>query len=459
LNPDKTNWLAGLLCLGLFGAALVTLVTDPVIQTLDEAVAEVSADFPKVPRIRGAELARWLGDSNRPPPLLLDVRTADEFAVSHLPGARQIDPNLGPRGLLASLDTNRTLVLYCTVGFRSGLAADGLRIRGVTNLFNLEGSIFRWANEGRPLVNDAGPTKLVHPYDRLTGLLLKAEHRAPLPRKPGWLNSGVPVMEQVRISAAVALLALFLAWESVAPFYQWFRGKVAARGRHAGRNLLLGALNSVMISAVFVHLWWQVANWAEVRDFGLLSALQLAGPGHTLAALLLLDLWTYGWHRLNHGIPLLWRFHRMHHSETHLDVTSASRFHLGEIAASSLLRIPILLFLGIHFGELALYETLMFAIVQFHHSNVVVPPALDRVLRQFIVTPDMHRVHHSRERRETDSNYSSLLSVWDRLFGTWVWRPDPENIALGLAGLDAPTDQTVAGMLRTPVARPGAGDR
>jgi sterol desaturase/sphingolipid hydroxylase (fatty acid hydroxylase superfamily) len=163
----------------------------------------------------------------------------------------------------------------------------------------------------------------------------------------------------------------------------------------------------------------------------------------------------YVWHRINHVIPFLWRFHRVYHNDATMDVTTASRFHTGEIAISSALRVGIVLLFGIYLWELVLYETVMFAVVQFHHANVKLPDAVDRALRAVIVTPDMHKVHHSRYQPKTDSNYSSLFSFWDRIGRSFRLREDPSTIELGLHGWDAPEDQCFMGLLWAPLKKTG----
>ena len=134
-----------------------------------------------------------------------------------------------------------------------------------------------------------------------------------------------------------------------------------------------------------------------------------------------------------------------------MDVTTASRFHIGEILFSNCLRIPLILLLGIHLWEIVLYETALLAVIQFHHANVGLRRRLDQLLRCFIVTPAMPKVHHSRWQPETDSNYSSLLSVWDRLFRSFRLRDDPRTIQFGLDEFAKPEDQTLPGFLITPL--------
>jgi rhodanese-related sulfurtransferase len=132
----------------------------------------VESRYPDVRPITTAELAAWLADPTRPPPLLLDVRTADEYAISHLPGAMRVEPGAAPDATLAGVPRDRPIVTYCSVGLRSARMAELLGRRGWTDVRNLRGSIFAWANEGRPVVRDGRPVRVVHPYDAVWGTLL-----------------------------------------------------------------------------------------------------------------------------------------------------------------------------------------------------------------------------------------------------------------------------------------------
>jgi len=225
------------------------------------------------------------------------------------------------------------------------------------------------------------------------------------------------LLQDYQILTMLSVLLLMLAWESVHPFFAFFRGDLKSRGRHGLRNLFVGAVNALLVSGVFAGLWLTAAVFAESQRFGVMhwleDGLNLPVWAHAAGAIVLLDAWTYLWHRMNHEIPFFWRFHKVHHSDHTMDVTTASRFHVGEILFSSLFRIPLIMLFGVYFWELVLYEVLMFAVVQFHHANIGLSERIDRLLRVVIVTPNMHRVHHSRWQPETDSNYSSLLSVWD----------------------------------------------
>ena len=255
-------------------------------------------------------------------------------------------------------------------------------------------------------------------------------------------------LPDTKLLLALSVLFGLLAWETIQPFFGFPGGK--QRLRHGVGNVFLGVVNGVMTTLVFVGLWWAAADWAVRNDFGLLHFLALPAVLEWTLAVLLLDAWLYFWHRLNHRIPFLWRFHRVHHSDPHMDVTTANRFHFGEIFMSATLRIPVIILLGIGIEQVALYELLMFAVVQFHHANIGITERWDRLLRTCIVTPFMHKVHHSRWQTETDSNYASFLSVWDRLFGSFRTNRDPSSIRIGLDDYDQPKQQSVPGMCTTP---------
>lgn len=249
-----------------------------------------------------------------------------------------------------------------------------------------------------------------------------------------------------RPAVAAGVLALLWIGEAVAPMVAGRTGRAA----HAARNLTLGVLNAVVLAVVFAGAMLAVGEWAQRESLGLLRIVTLPAWVHWTLALVLIDAWQYAWHVLNHKLPLLWRFHAVHHSDAQMDASSGVRFHIGEVALSGLARLAILPTIGATVEHLALYELIVTPIVLFHHSNLRVPARLDRVLRLLIVTPGMHWVHHSRWRPETDSNFASGLSLWDRLFRTFRLRDDPAAINLGLDGYDGPRSSTLTGMLASP---------
>ncbi len=132
--------------------------------------------------------------------------------------------------------------------------------------------------------------------------------------------------------------------------------------------------------------------------------------------LLLLDLWIYTWHRLNHTVPFLWRFHEVHHLDENLDASTALRFHFGEVALSSLVRAAVVWFIGVPIATVAIFETLVVVAALFHHSNIRLPSRIEVALSKLVVTPSLHWVHHHAKREDTDSNYSTILSMWDVVF-------------------------------------------
>jgi len=242
-------------------------------------------------------------------------------------------------------------------------------------------------------------------------------------------------------------LAFFWCWETWRPFF----GLGKTRARHALHNLAIAVFNTVILGLAFGFVTAAVAGWAEQKQFGLLHSFALSEPIRFALALGLLDGWMYLWHRANHAIPVLWRFHRVHHSDQHMDVTTATRFHLGEHVGSSVLRLGLIPLLGFDLWNLVVYDTLVIAVTQFHHADIFIG-RWDRWLRCLIVTPNMHKVHHSDYRLETDSNYSSVLSIWDRLAGSFRLRSDPKTLVFGLPEFTDARWQSWWGMMKTPFA-------
>ena len=244
--------------------------------------------------------------------------------------------------------------------------------------------------------------------------------------------------------APAVFLALLWLWETRRPFM-----KPGPRLPHAAHNLSLAVANTIILGVTVSVAAVAVTDWTAMRGVGLLAQFSLSAPLIFVLALLLLDAWMYVWHRANHVLPVLWRFHRLHHSDTAMDVTTATRFHLGEHLASAVLRIGLIPLLGWNVWHLVIYDTLVIAITQFHHANISLG-RWDRVLRLVIVTPDMHKMHHSNQRTETDSNYSTVLSIWDRIAGTFTMRRDLRTLVFGLNEFTGPCWQKWRGLWKTP---------
>ncbi len=176
------------------------------------------------------------------------------------------------------------------------------------------------------------------------------------------------------------------------------------------------------------------AAWLQEQRFGLLHLVDLPALPELLLALLLLDATLWYWHWANHRVGLLWRFHAVHHEDKDLDASTALRFHFGELALSVFWRGVQVALIGASPRHLVIYTVVLTLSVLFHHSNLRLPFAVERLLVHLLVTPRMHGIHHSTVQRETDSNYSSLLSIWDRLHGTLRLDRPQDGLVIGLPG-------------------------
>lgn len=219
--------------------------------------------------------------------------------------------------------------------------------------------------------------------------------------------------------------------------------------RQRARHLVLGLMNA-LVSAIIVSIFVFADAWAQYAGAGVLRWTALPLWVEIAAAFVLLDLWQYASHVLAHHVPVLWRFHAVHHNADRLDATVAMRFHLVEVAWSGLMMIPFALAMGIPVGHVAVYNALLVSASLFHHANIAVPSRIERVLGAVIVTPRMHWVHHSRWTPETNSNYGAVLPVWDRLFGTYRRREHAEAIDIGLDGYSEREIEELTGMLLAP---------
>lgn len=217
----------------------------------------------------------------------------------------------------------------------------------------------------------------------------------------------------------------------------------------AGRRLLRNGAMALIAMAAAPFLLALVGTIAG--RFEPAVDLHPLGPVGALAVqLVALDIWTYWMHRAYHRVPLLWRFHGPHHLDRHLDTTSALRFHVGEIAISATARLIPAILLGMSPATLLLFEAILTANAVFHHSNIALPPKLEKALSRLIVTPSIHWVHHHRKRADTDSNYTAILSVWDRLFGSANPRPRTPGMAIGAEGEE---ERSLRGVLLYPFER------
>jgi len=223
----------------------------------------------------------------------------------------------------------------------------------------------------------------------------------------------------IRLGAFLAVLAAMASWEVAAPR----RPRLYKRVRRWPSNLAVVALNTALVRVPFPAAAVGVAIVAQRRAWGLLNNLPVAPWAAIVASVVLLDLVIYLQHVMFHAVPALWRVHRMHHTDLDFDVTTGTRFHPIEIVLSMLIKFGTIAALGAPALAVLIFEVLLNATSMFNHGNVRIPLSVDRYLRWLLVTPDMHRVHHSIVVGETNSNFGFNLSWWDRLLGTYRDQP------------------------------------
>lgn len=261
-------------------------------------------------------------------------------------------------------------------------------------------------------------------------------------------------------AAIGALFAALLVLEGRRPL----RRVVEPRPRRVARNLGMAGLGLAALTLLQTPLLVPVAEWARKERVGALHLVDLPPAVETVAALLLLDYTLWHWHWLTHRVPLLWRFHLVHHVDLDLDSSTALRFHFGEMILSVPYRLAQVVAIGADPSAVALWQVLVVASILFHHSNLRLPVGLERVLVRLVVTPRMHGIHHSDYENETNSNWSSLLSAWDYLHGTLVLSVPQGAIRIGVPSYRDPREVTLGRALALPFRRQRedwreAGDR
>jgi sterol desaturase/sphingolipid hydroxylase (fatty acid hydroxylase superfamily) len=247
------------------------------------------------------------------------------------------------------------------------------------------------------------------------------------------------------VAFGVALGALFVA-ERRRPL----RRQREPGPERVGRNLTIGLLAGATTAASEFPIVAPVQRFAERGRLGLLRLLPLPHALRVVLGFLLLDYTLYLWHRMNHHAPLLWRFHAVHHLDLDLDTTTGLRFHFGELAMAAGFRALQVLLLGVDRETLRLWQQMLVVSVVFHHSNLELPVDIEARINAILVTPRMHGIHHSIRADETDSNYSSLLSCWDRLHRSLRLDVSQDQVTIGVAGFSTPADVTLERSLLLP---------
>jgi sterol desaturase/sphingolipid hydroxylase (fatty acid hydroxylase superfamily) len=239
----------------------------------------------------------------------------------------------------------------------------------------------------------------------------------------------------IRMGFFVAVFALVALWERVAPQ----RRLTVSKALRWSSNLGLVVLNTVLLRLMFPLAAVGMAAFSAANGWGLLNHFKVPFWLAVPLAVIAMDFVIWLQHVMVHAVPVLWRLHRVHHADPDYDLTTGARFHPIEIVLSMLIKIATIAVLGPPVLAVLIFEVLLNAAAMFNHGNIRLPAGLDRVLRWVIVTPDMHRVHHSVEEDETNSNFGFNLPWWDRLFGTYRAQPRAGQVGMGI-GIHGRTD-------------------
>ncbi len=252
----------------------------------------------------------------------------------------------------------------------------------------------------------------------------------------------------MRLLAFATIVVLVVTWELL-----WPRRVLRfSRLRRWPSNYGISVLNSVMLSLLLPVLAVGAALWAEQQGWGLFNRLALPAALTIPLFVILFDLAIYWQHRLYHRIPWLWRMHRMHHADGDFDASTGIRFHPLSILISMLIKIAIVLMLGPPALAVLLAEIILNVTAVFNHGNIHIPPSIDSKLRLLLVTPDMHRVHHSTVEAETNSNFGFNFPWWDRLFGSYRESPEAGHVdmKIGVQGFAGKGEISIGPMLTHP---------
>ena len=253
----------------------------------------------------------------------------------------------------------------------------------------------------------------------------------------------------IRLSFFFGVFALMAVWEWMAPR----RALTVSKALRWLNNLGLVFLNSFILRLLFPAAAVGMAAFAHEQGWGLFNYYAVPDALAIIATVIIMDLVIYLQHVMVHAVPLFWRLHRVHHADLDYDVTTGARFHPLEIILSMLIKFATILLLGPSVVAVIIFEVTLNAMAMFNHGNVGLPERLDKVLRFFVVTPDMHRVHHSIEDDEANSNFGFNLSWWDRLFGTYREQPRAghEEMTIGIRNYREPKQVLwITGLLTLP---------
>ena len=261
------------------------------------------------------------------------------------------------------------------------------------------------------------------------------------------MRSGIPGWVMPAVIAAGFLF--FLGTESVQPL----RRRRESQPRRTVRNLAIAGIGLGTAELLQIPILLPISKWTAETRMGLFNQLSVDGWFRIAVSILLLDYTLWFWHWINHRVHFFWRFHSVHHVDRDMDASTGLRFHFCELGLSILFRALQIVVIGANPLSVALWQVLLFASILFHHSNTRLPIGLERLLVRVVVTPRMHGIHHSSCRNETDTNWSSLLSVWDYLHRTIRLDVPQASIEIGVPAFENPQSVTIGKILVMPFIR------
>ena len=256
-----------------------------------------------------------------------------------------------------------------------------------------------------------------------------------------------PILDRIGILVLLVILLALLDAERGSPL----RRRVDQWRRRLAINFGLGAPSLLVFRLLLIPVVVAAALWAEEHHLGLVRALPLPRVAAAIVALALLDYSTYFWHRLMHGVPFLWRFHHVHHTDLDVDVSTSLRFHFGETVLAVAARSLQVVIAGASPTVALAFELILGASTIFHHSNLKLPRVADRFFNAFMMTPRAHGIHHSTVKRERNSNFSRVCNVWDRLHRTLLLNVRQDDIVIGVPEYREPRELTLASLLTMPL--------
>ena len=254
----------------------------------------------------------------------------------------------------------------------------------------------------------------------------------------------------IRLSMFWGGLLFFLVIELFSSYRQSSISKV----KRWINNIALTVFNSLILQLVFAGAVVRTAMYVTTHQLGVLNMVELPQWVKFLCTVAFMDFMLYIWHLLNHEVPFLWRFHRVHHSDLNMDVSTATRFHIGELAISAVIKISLIFFLGATTLGVLIFESALILCAQFHHSSLKVPRWFESIFWILFVPPSMHRIHHSVIIKERNSNYGTIFSTWDRWLGTLLTDVDQSRIRIGVGTYQKLEKLNFHHLLAMPFTRP-----